>query len=337
MAFPAKFWVRILSLLLSFVASNAWADDPFILPYVRHVITGNNGDPVVYYITKPEKPSPLVVIVDNDICFSAFDPDGTGHYFDHEGILTSWHERPQFTYMVVEHPYVQPSKDHTDAGRTSHRHCPRDYLERADFEYFVNEVVQAIVDSRHLPQVKPGELMVMGEGFGGITALLAAQQMDAVTHVAVNNNLANTGLWLYVNNELTMDRAGDETTRKAVVFFDDLMSKIPDDASETDRFIGDVTPHFLASFRRNARVEMIKNSKVHYFLDDFSSLNSKNDAIITLSMYLDYMGFNWKMFLHNTPKPESNAPDIMEHLLKDYMVPLDWFQCEIQTGRGVQQ
>ena len=327
----------IAALFIVIFPTLGWADQPFVLPYERHVLTGNNGDPVVYYITKPEKPSPLVVIVDNAICFSVFEPDGTGHYVDHEGILISWRERPQFTYMVVEHPYVLPSERYQVVGRTSSQLCPRMFLERDTVEYFVSEALAAVADAIHLPQVKPAPLLMMGQGVNAVTALIAAQKSTDITHIALNDNLGNPGLWLYTNGIFTDQTAVGDQERQAIAFLKRLEIAAPDDTTRLDHSLGDATPMHIASLRRNVRVNLIGNNTVKYYINDYISDTNNVAPLAELHNYLVDHGFKSTIYLHQGPKDTLDSPSLADDFTKDCVRPLDWFQRQIQTDQGVQQ
>ena len=154
------------------------------LPYERFETVDADGDPVTYYLTHPDKPAPLAIIVQASGCAPLFVKGADDRY---EGSITKYLYKAaenRLALLAVEKNHTPPGSQRPSANDESTENCPRQFLEQDTLDKRLVQIHAAIKAVRGLPWIKPGPTLAIGEGEGSLLVPTLGREDASITDVA---------------------------------------------------------------------------------------------------------------------------------------------------------
>jgi pimeloyl-ACP methyl ester carboxylesterase len=160
-------------------------------PIEKHEIIDPGGRRITYYISRPAKPAPLMLMIQGSGCERVINIAGTGSYSSLYNFIP-YAAQGRFTVMAVEKPYSGPVGD---VSRGSARSCSAEF--HADFtaESWLAALEASVADARRLPWVDGRRTLLFGTSEGAVMASLLAARDKKVTDVVVIGGSGTTQLF----------------------------------------------------------------------------------------------------------------------------------------------
>jgi pimeloyl-ACP methyl ester carboxylesterase len=150
--------------------------------YVKYVLPVKNGPAIEYYISKPARPSSLILYIQGSGCAPAFVETQPGVYASTVFSLTTTAHKGGHAVMIVDKPYAE--KQQPRAAGTAN-YCSAAFNRYFAVEPWVRQISLALNHALKRPWVKQGRTLVIGISEGATTAAALAAADDAVTDVAL--------------------------------------------------------------------------------------------------------------------------------------------------------
>jgi hypothetical protein len=150
--------------------------------YVKYTLPVKDGPPVEYYISRPSRPSSLVLYIQGSGCAPAFVEMQPGDYASTVFSLTTMAHKGEHAVMIVDKPYAakrQPSEAGTAAG------CSAAFNQFFALEPWVRRIDLALRHALARPWVKGRRTLVIGISEGATAAAALAAADERVTDVAL--------------------------------------------------------------------------------------------------------------------------------------------------------
>lgn len=150
--------------------------------YIKYVLPVKGGPPVEYYISRPARPSTLVLYIQGSGCAPAFLEMQPGVHSSTVFSLTTTAHKGDHAVMIVNKPYAE--KRHP-RGRGTATYCSPDFNRYFALEPWVRQIDTALKHALARPWVKGRRTLVIGISEGATTAAALAAVNERVTDVAL--------------------------------------------------------------------------------------------------------------------------------------------------------
>jgi dienelactone hydrolase len=154
-----------------------------------HTISDHYGRPIIYHISRPAKPAPLLLVIQGSGCGAVLQGVGASaqsNLYDLQGFAAEG----RFAVMAVEKPFAR-----AEASGGSAEACGQKFNEDFTVERWLVALRAAIADARRDPIVDHRRFMVIGMSEGAVMASLLAQADKGVTDVAAIGGSGTTQIF----------------------------------------------------------------------------------------------------------------------------------------------
>ena len=300
------------------------------LPYERMESTDSDGNPLVYYVTHPDQPAPLAVIIQGAGCDKLFEKNDQGRYVgDVESAL--YHAaQNRLTLLIVEKPFTVPKAQLPADKAESSVGCPQSFLERNTIDNRITQIQSAIEQARKLPWVTAGVTLVVGSGEGSFIAPILANRDTSITDVALMTTFGFPNVWyalgLRIPNELKNLDAIEEKISNAETVIKDI-NLYPDSIT---KWRGDDPYRYWSSFIKYCPTEeMVKTQAKSYLFFTYGGGYERLVNAEMLAARLQALGRN--ITVRRILGFSNDATVKEQQVLNEYTLMVDWFL----TGHGM--
>jgi pimeloyl-ACP methyl ester carboxylesterase len=159
------------------------------LPLERHEISDQAGRRITYYVSRPARPAPLLLMIQGSGCEPVMRISDAGSHSTLYNFLP-YAAEGRFTVMAVEKPFSAPN-----AGHGAATGCSAEF--NADFtaESWLDALRAGLADARRLPWVDRRRTLVFGTSEGAVMASLLAAREESVTDVVFIGGSGTTQLF----------------------------------------------------------------------------------------------------------------------------------------------
>jgi pimeloyl-ACP methyl ester carboxylesterase len=163
-------------------------------PIEKHEIRDPRGRQITYYISRPAKPAPLLLMIQGSGCERVMNIADAGSYSTLYNFLP-YAAQGRFTVMAVEKPFSGVVGEVTPG---SARNCTTEF--HADFtaESWLSALEASLADARRLPWVDRRRTLLFGTSEGAVMASLLAARNDQVTDVVSIGGSGTTQLFDFI-------------------------------------------------------------------------------------------------------------------------------------------
>ena len=325
-----RVWIALSCLVWMSYAHPAGAEVIPGLPYERMESTDSDGNPLVYYITHPDRPAPLAVIIQDGGCAKLFEKDEHGRYVGDIEVSLYQVAKNRLTLLIVEKPFAVPKKQINAGMVTDSIGCPKAFLERNTFDNRIMQIRSAIEEARKLPWVDSDTTMVAGIGEGAHLASIVANRISSITDVVLIPPMGFPNAWyalgLRIPNELKNLDAIEEKISSAETVFKDI-NQHPD--SITKWWRDDPYKYWSSMFKYDSADEMIKSQARTYVL---YSYGDGYERLINAEMMVSRLQSLGKDITVRRIMGISDDESVKgPQVLNEYTLMVDWFL----TGHGM--
>ncbi len=160
-------------------------------PLEKREVTDALGREITYYINRPEKPAPILLMIQGSGCEPVIVEKISGTYSTLFGLMPFAGEG-RFTVVAVEKPFI-PGAPTQDPG--SAKSCGAAFNEDFTAERWLVALRAALDDARKSPRVDKHRTLVFGHSEGAVMASLMAVREDSVTDVIAIGGSGTTQLF----------------------------------------------------------------------------------------------------------------------------------------------
>ena len=300
------------------------------LPYERMESTDSDGNPLVYYVTHPDQPAPLAVIIQGAGCDKLFEKNDQGRYVGNVESALYHAAQNRLTLLIVAKPFtVSKAQLPADKAETSVG-CPQSFLERNTIDNRITQIRSAIEEARKLPWIAPGATLMIGGGEGAIIAPILANRDASITDVALMTAFGFPNAWYalklnYMNPSSEIEMIEEKISNAEAIFKD--INQHPD---STTKWWGDDPYKYWSSFMKYSPAEEMVNSQARMY-----QLYTYGDGFVRLinaeimATRLQALGreVTFRRIRDFSDDGSVKGPQV----LNEYTLMVDWFL----TGHGM--
>jgi len=300
------------------------------LPYERMESTDSDGNPLVYYVTHPDQPAPLAVIIQNAGCAKLFEKDEQGRYVGDTEVSLYQAAKNRLVILVVEKPFAVPKEQITAGKVTDTIGCPQEFLERNTYDNRIVQIGSAIEEARKLPWVASGSSLLLGVVEGADIAPIVANRVSTITDIVLIPPMGFPNAWyalgLRIPNELKNHDAIEEKISSAETVFKDIHLH-PD--STTKWWYKDPYRYWSSAFKYDSADEMTKSQARTYVLYNY---DDGYERLINAEMMVSRLQSLGKDITVRRIMGISDDESVKgPQVLNEYTLMVDWFL----TGHGL--
>lgn len=166
------------------------------LPIERHVVTDALGRQVTYYVNRPSRPAPLLLMIQGSGCDPVIVTHESGGYSRLFQFLP-YAAEGRFTVLAVEKPFAGQTGD--GPGGTAFG-CSARFNEDFTAETWLAALRASLADARRLSWVAPGRTLLFGMSEGAVMAALLAAEDPQVTDIVSIGGSGSTQLYDFFAN-----------------------------------------------------------------------------------------------------------------------------------------
>ena len=317
-----------LFLTVFLISSAARAEVIPGLPYEKMQTTDADGRVVTYYVTHPDKPSPLVLFIQDSGCDSLFDRRENGTYTGEISVLMKRAAKDRVTLLAVEKPFAIPFSKIPQGQRFSSLGCPVEYLEQDTFEIRLKQLQAALREAQALPWVQQGPLLVVGRQDGGNLAAMLARGEPGVTDMGLVSTGTAPGAW-YLFDKFIRSNMNEREQMDAMAETESIVEKIMADGNSINKWYADFPYRYWSSFFRTFPVDDILHTNARvYLIKTHPATPTYLSSVALLTTALQGRGRDVTIrsikYIDPLPPPEGQEK-MLADLTQEYTLIIDWF------------
>jgi pimeloyl-ACP methyl ester carboxylesterase len=230
-------------------------------PFEKREVEDRIGRKVVYYVSEPASPAPLLLMIQGSGCVPVMNVQGTQTYSTLFNLLPFGNEG-RFTVMAVEKPYSGFEVGAAVSNPGVAQECAAEFNDDFTAESWLVALQASIEDARRLSRVEPGRTLVIGFSEGaGMAAMLAADD-DRITDVVSIGGSGTTQIFDLI--EQAYRRCTDLSPCLADT--DELIKAIEADPSNSSAFAWGHSYKRWASFFRVDPTDLLLRSSARIYI-----------------------------------------------------------------------
>jgi pimeloyl-ACP methyl ester carboxylesterase len=160
-------------------------------PIEKHEISDSGGRRITYYISRPAKPAPLMLMIQGSGCERVMHIADAGSYSSLYNFLP-YAAQGRFAVMAVEKPYSGPVGE---VSPGSARNCSAEFNKNFTAESWLAALEASVADARRLSWVDGRRTLLFGTSEGAVMASLLAARDKKVSDVVVVGGSGTTQLF----------------------------------------------------------------------------------------------------------------------------------------------
>ena len=183
-------------------ASIARAEAPPAPPYERMETVNSRGETVVYYVSHPDKPAPLALVIQDSGCIPFFELAEDGKYYGEIAVAMKRASKGRLTLIAVEKPHTISRKKYFPRNDWTSEGCPIEFIENDTLDSRLDDLYTVLQTAKNLPWVLPGPILAIGIGDGSILAPALARKDPSITDVAQFDGSGAPSPWHVIESKI---------------------------------------------------------------------------------------------------------------------------------------
>jgi predicted esterase len=151
-------------------------------PFEKHEITDSLGRQIVYYISKPESPAPLLLMIQGSGCARVMNVQTGGVYSTLFNLLP-FAKEGQFAVMAVEKPYSGVVPNPSGQSSSANQSCTPEFNDDFTAESWLVALQASLQDARQSSWIDKERTLVFGFSEGAVMAAMLAGNDTSITDV----------------------------------------------------------------------------------------------------------------------------------------------------------
>ena len=207
-------------------ASIAHAEVPPAPPYERMETVNSHGETVVYYVSHPDKPAPLALVIQDSGCIPLFELEEDGKYYGEIAAGMKRASNGRLALVAVEKPHTISRTQYLPREHWTSEGCPTEFVERDTLDMRLEDLETVIQTVKTFPWVLPGPILAVGVGEGAILAPALARMDPSITHVAQFNGVGAPSPWYAIEEINRSDSGGIIKTYEDISKTEEIFASI---------------------------------------------------------------------------------------------------------------
>ena len=312
--------------LIAIIANACMAHAEVIpgLPYERMEVTDSHGEKVVIYVTHPNKPAPLALLIQRAGCTPLFEMHEDGKYSGEIGEYMSRAAEDRLTLLAVEKNYTIPRSQVPYGKENMSEGCPHEFIEQDTFDFRLDNLLTALNAAKSLPWVLPGPILAVGVGDGAVLATAIARKDQSITNVAQFTATGVPGGWYFIEQSLRNYSLNIHDKEILISTKENILRNIADDSNSIDKYEFGLSYRYLSSYLKHSPLEDALNSNAKIYLL-YSYENSTYDLSSMEMMAALLIAKERAVTTRRVAGYGTDPNERREHITEEYKRIVDWF------------
>lgn len=151
-------------------------------PFEKHEVTDSLGRQVEYYLSRPDSPAPLMLMIQGSGCERVMNTR-SGRAYSTLFNLLPFASEGRFTVMAVEKPFSGVESGSSNQSDTSGGSCSPEFHEDFTAESWLEALQASMQDVRQLSWMETDRTLLFGFSEGAVMAAMLAADDDSITDV----------------------------------------------------------------------------------------------------------------------------------------------------------
>ena len=300
------------------------------LPYERMEVVDSHGEKVVYYITHPDKPAPLALLIQRAGCTPLFEKNSDGAYVGEIGVAMKKAADNRLTLLAVEKNHTIPSSQIPKGKEDTSDGCPLEFIEQDTLDFRLDNLLTALHAAKSLPWVLPGPILTVGVGDGAILAAAVARFDGDITNVAQVTAAGAPGGWYFIDGIIMSRNINAYDKEKKISDEEDWYGKIINKKNSAEISESGYSYKYLYSYISHFPLDDMANNKAKIYM-----LNSYDDQVNSLSsmeMMFAYLVANGRdVTTRRVMGYDADRSKKITQIVSEYERIVDWFFHRTQS------
>jgi len=290
--------------------------------FTKYNLETHQGNNVEYYISKTDKPVPLVLWIQGSGCRPAFAEASPGDYASTIFSFTTLAQEKKISMMVVNKPF-SPRKVPSSRGVSTD--CPNEFNSKFSVDLWSKHLSLALNHARNLPWVDDTKVLLIGTSEGATMAAKLAGFDKSITNIALVGATGPSQLFDFIAKVYLKD-GSDADKLKEINGLEETYKGILNDVENESNSWGHSNLRWQ-SFFKSSSISHLEKSNARIYLVSGMSDNSV-PSLSTEVLYVEMLTKGKDVTFRRIPEGEHNLVTPKGSIFdqdKEFLMIIDWF------------